>query len=121
MMSYLIINKKNMFAKFEFIAGLVEKGEVVFNYEERKSRIKKTDDLEEFNYGSKPNPLLEKKVYKTRAGFAPKTYGVRTNETYSAEARTPAYKRGKFSGARTGSGTNKKGNSGMGYKAARKK
>jgi hypothetical protein len=66
MTSYLIINKKNMFSKFEFIAWLVEKGEVIFHYEERKPRVKKTDDLEEFDFGSKANPLLEKKYIKQK-------------------------------------------------------
>ena len=74
---------------------LVEKGEITFNYEEKKPRIKKADDLEEFNFGSKANPLAEKKVYKTKAGFKAKTYG--KNEGF-AETRTPAYKRAKFTG-----------------------
>ncbi len=117
-MSYLIINKKNMFVKFEFIAGLVEKGEITFNYEEKKPRIKKADDLEEFNFGSKANPLAEKKVYKTKAGFKAKTYG--KNEGF-AETRTPAYKRAKFTGKISWGATNKKGNSGMGYKTGKKK
>lgn len=108
-----------MFSKFEFIAWLVEKGEVIFNYEERKPRVKKTDDLEEFDFGSKANPLLEKKVYKTKAGFKPKSYG-KKEEGY-ADSRTPAYKRAKFSGKIGGGSTNKKGNSGMGYKTGRKK
>lgn len=141
-MSYLIINKKNMFAKFEFIAWLVEKWEMVFTYEETKPKVIKKELFEDVDFGSKPNPLLEKRQYKTKYGYKDKEYGSWAKRFWSSKREfwgdrdytsekkefwtrdatyTPAYKRDKFKSSWPVRTTNKKGNTGMGYKVARKK
>jgi hypothetical protein len=117
-MSYLIINKKNMFIKFEFIAGLVEKGEIVFTYDEKAPKPPKKDELTEFDYGSKANPLREGKQYKTKWWYKDKEYAPK--RSYSSD-RTPAYKKSKFGPKKWNTtSTNKKWNTGLGYKARAK-
>lgn len=115
-MSYLIINKRNMFSKFEFIAWLVEKGEVVFSYEERKPKVIKKDEFDEFNFGNKANPLKANKQYSTKGWLRDKEY--RSSKFAADETNTPAYKRLKFTsrGKWATKTTNKKWNAGLWYK-----
>lgn len=68
-----------MFAKFEFIAGLVGKGEeITFTYDEKKTKVVKKELFDDVDFWNKPNPLLAKKQYKTKYGYKDKTYGVKT-------------------------------------------
>lgn len=129
-----------MFSKFEFIAWLVEKWEVVFSYEEKKPKVAKKDVLDEFDFGPKWNPNFVKRSYERKpfgASRKPtgdrKSFGDRkaTWERTSSElsskrvpavSKIPKYRSEKFStphSERTSS--NKKGNSGLGYKAAKRK
>lgn len=102
-----------MFSKFEFIADLVETGEVVFTYEDKKAKVIKKELFDDVDFGNKPNPLLAKKQYKTKYGYKDKTYGAKSTikspneveyefkkKTYGSGREegtyTPAYKRDKF-------------------------
>lgn len=134
-----------MFTKFEFIASLVDRGdEITFTYDEKKKKPNK-DSLEDIDFGSKPNPLLEKRQYRTKAGYRDKPYASKipakkldeveyefkkksygwAKKDFGWEKKdasyTPAYKRDKFKWSGPAKTTNKKGNSGLGYKVARKK
>lgn len=124
-----------MFSKFEFIASLVDKWEeITFTYDEKKPKKPNKDYLEDVDFGSKANPLLEKRQYRTKTWYKDKSYASKIPAKKLDEVEygfkkksfwwekkdssyTPAYKRDKFKswGSKTW-GTNKKGNAGLGYK-----